>query len=56
MTTNKYLITLISETSDSPPTENWKNLRFKARAIEQAMLVLPTPGGPARHNIFPVIH
>jgi len=46
--------TLISATSDSPPTENRKNLRSRARAIERPMLVLPTPGGPERQMIFPV--
>lgn len=51
---NKCLTTLISATSDNPPTENRKNLRFKARAIERPMLVLPTPGGPERQIIFPV--
>jgi hypothetical protein len=53
---NKCLTTLISATSDNPPTENLKNLRFKARAIERPMLVLPTPGGPERQIIFPVMH
>lgn len=46
---------MISATSDNPPTENRKNLRFKARAIERPMLVLPTPGGPERHIIFPMM-
>lgn len=47
------LATLISATSANPPTENRKNLRFKARAIERPILVLPTPGGPERQIIFP---
>ena len=33
------LATLISATSANPPTENRKNLRFKARAIERPILV-----------------
>lgn len=49
------LSTLISATSTSPPTENRKNLRFKARAIERPMLVFPTPGGPERQMIFPAM-
>jgi hypothetical protein len=48
------LSTLISATSANPPTENRKNLRFKARAIERPILVFPTPGGPERQIIFPV--
>ena len=47
------ITTLISATSDNPPTENRKNFRFNARAIERPMLVLPTPGGPERQIIFP---
>lgn len=46
---------MISATSANPPTENLKNLRFKARAIERPMLVLPTPGGPERQMIFPAM-
>ena len=51
----KYLTTLISATSDKPPTENRKNFRFNARAIERPILVLPTPGGPERQIIFPAM-
>ena len=47
------IATLISATSANPPTENRKNLRFKARAIDRPILVLPTPGGPERQIIFP---
>jgi hypothetical protein len=47
------LFTLISATSANPPTENRKNLRFKARAIEQPILVFPTTGGPERQIMFP---
>lgn len=47
------MATLISATSANPPTENRKNLRFNARAIERPILVLPTPGGPERQIILP---
>ena len=53
---SKFSTTLISATSANPPTENRKNLRFKARAIDRPMLVFPTPGGPERQMIFPVIN
>jgi len=49
----EILFTLISATSANPSTENRKNLRFKARAIERPILVFPTPGGPERQIIFP---
>jgi hypothetical protein len=52
---NLYLSTLISATSDNPPTENRKNFLFNERAIERPMLVLPTPGGPDRQMIFPAM-
>lgn len=41
-----YLCPLISATSVMPPTLKRKYSRFKARAMERAILVLPTPGGP----------
>lgn len=41
-----YLCPFISATSVMPPTLKRKYSRFRARAMERAMLVLPTPGGP----------
>lgn len=41
-----YLCPLISATSVMPPTLKRKYSRFRARAMDRAMLVLPTPGGP----------
>ena len=42
-----------SATSERPPTEKRKNCLSSARAMDLPMLVLPTPGGPARHTILP---
>ena len=42
-----------SATSLRPPTLNRKNCRSRARAIERAIEVLPTPGGPLRQTILP---
>lgn len=48
-----YLCPLISATSVMPPTLKRKYSRFRARAMERAMLVLPTPGGPWKQRILP---
>ena len=40
-------------TSCSPPKEILQNFLPKQSAIDCAMLVLPTPGGPTRINAFP---
>ena len=44
---------LISATSVMPPTENRKYSRCKARAIDRAIEVFPTPGGPTKQSILP---
>ena len=33
----------------------WVTSLFSALAIDLAMLVLPTPGGPWKHNILPCV-
>ena len=47
------LCPLISATSVNPPTENLKNCRLRARAMDLPMDVFPTPGGPTRQMILP---
>lgn len=41
-------------TSFSPPKEILKTFLFKTFPIENAKEVLPTPGGPFKHNILPL--
>lgn len=50
-----YLCPLISATSVMPPTLKRKYSRPRARAMERAMLVLPTPGGPWKQRILPCV-
>lgn len=50
-----HLCPLISATSVMPPTLKRKYSRPRARAMERAMLVLPTPGGPWKQRILPCV-
>ena len=44
----------MSASSRTPPRLSRAHLRFIARATDMATEVLPTPGGPTRHRIFPL--
>ena len=46
---------MISDSSETPPTEIFTNSRFIAFAIEKASDVFPTPGGPTKQIIEPDI-
>ena len=41
--------------SETPPNEILVNSFPKALAIDFAIEVLPTPGGPFKHKIFPLL-
>ena len=45
----------ISASSRTPPSETRTNLRPSARAIDLPSDVLPTPGGPTKHRIGPLM-
>ena len=49
-----FLCPFKAEESFIPPNEIETNFLPNADAIELAIVVFPTPGGPIRHNIFPV--
>ena len=48
-----YLCPLISDWSLIPPSDSLQNFLPIVWAIDLPILVLPTPGGPTRHNIGP---
>lgn len=48
-----FLCPLRKDESPSPPIATLAYFLFNALAIDYPKLVLPTPGGPTRHNIFP---
>ncbi len=45
----------ISASSRMPPRLMRWNLRPRAEAIDRPRLVLPTPGGPTKHRIGPLM-